>query len=292
MELSFTTSAAPPVWDFNSQELEVWADRYGEPCAYGQIVGEESWMYVPRVGSFLLGDDEKPTEVVPVEGVERSIVIDTFYRTVMPTALQLNGCEVLHASAVVMEAGVIALCAPSETGKSTLAYALKERGDPLYADDAVVLRFPGGKPQLQQVPYTIRLRRPSAEHFGATPRESTRVTGELPQLERPADVFAAIFVLERIGRDDPGNDGSLVEVERLGQAKAFPLVLPHAYCFTLRDPQRKSLMMRQYLTLLSYVPVFRLRFRPGLENLEGIVDAIERAVGSLGVTERSALQAV
>lgn len=276
MELTYAASGTPPSWDPNSPEIEVWADREGVPCAYGQLVGDESWMHVPRVGSFLLGDDVKPTSVIAAEGAPRWLVVDTFYRTVMPTALQLHGSEVLHASAVVFGGGVLALCAHSETGKSTLAYALQERGHPLYADDAVAFEFDSGRPRLRRVPFSIRLRKPSAEHFGAPPRELTRVTGQLPPLTRSADEFAAICVLERLPED--AGRGPVVEVKRLDPAEAFPLVLPHAYCFTLRHPTRKALMMRQYLILLRHVPVFRMRFKTGLEHLGEILSALEDAV--------------
>ena len=276
MELSFAATGSPPRWHPDSPGIEMWADRYGVPCAYGQIEGERSWMHVPGVGSFELGDDVRPTLVWPLADVPEWLVRDTFYRTIMPTALQLHGCEVLHASAVVIDRGVVSLCAHSETGKSTLAYALHERGHQLYADDAVVFEFTQERPRLRQVPFSIRLRRPSAEYFDAPPRESSRVTGELARIEEQVDALAAICILERVPEGDAA--APLVAIERLGPAAAFPLVLPHAYCFTLRDPRRKALMMRQYLTLLRYVAVYRVRFRPGLENLEAITRAIEEAV--------------
>lgn len=276
MELAFAASASPPQWDPNSPDIEMWADRDGNPCAYGQILNDESWMHVPRVGSFLLGDDVKPTEVIALEGAPRWVVEDTFYRTVMPTALQLHGSEVLHGSAVIMPGGVLALCAHSETGKSTLAYALQERGFPLFADDAVVFGVDREMVRLRPVPFAIRLRKPSAEHFGARPRELTRVTGELAPLVGTVDEFAGICVLERLPEADASRPA--VEIRRLAPAEAFPLVLPHAYCFTLRDTARKSLMMRQYLTLLRQVPVFRMRFSTGLGHLGEIIEALTAAV--------------
>lgn len=233
-------------------------------------------MHVPRVGSYLLGDSGRPTLVLPLASVPEWLVLDTFYRTVLPTTLQLRGSEVLHASAVLVDGGVVALCAHSETGKSTLAYALQEQGHPLYADDAVVFEFEGDRLRLRQVPFSIRLRRPSAEHFGAPSRESTRVTGEMAPSRHSQANFAAICVLERF--EDAEESGSVVEVSRLEPAEAFPLVLPHAYCFTLRFPERKALMMRQYLDLLRRVPVFRVAFRPGLHNLPQITCAIVSAV--------------
>jgi len=55
-------------------------------------------------------------------------VLDAFRRAVLPMALQARGLEVLHASAVRTPRGVLALCAVAETGKSTLACGLSQRG--------------------------------------------------------------------------------------------------------------------------------------------------------------------
>lgn len=64
---------------------------------------------------------------------------------ILPNVAIAHGYEALHASAVVTDLGVVAVPAPSGTGKSTLAQELDRRGWPLFADDSVVLgRGAGG----------------------------------------------------------------------------------------------------------------------------------------------------
>jgi hypothetical protein len=58
---------------------------------------------------------------------------------VLPNVAIAHGYEALHASAVSTDRGVVAIAAPSGTGKSTLALELVRRGWPLFADDTVIL---------------------------------------------------------------------------------------------------------------------------------------------------------
>src|SRR5829696_203522 len=81
--------------------------------------------------------------------------------------------ETLHASAVVAPAGVVAFCARSATGKSTLAASLHRRGYDLWADDAVVWT-PAGSRSLT---------------FPVTPPSTASALAALPLI--------AIVVLER-----------------------------------------------------------------------------------------------
>ena len=85
---------------------------------------------------------------------------------------------------------------------------------------------------------------------------------------------ARLLALCVLSRDD-GRDG--VAVERLGAA-AVPALLTHAYCFSLQQPVFKQRMLQHYLELAARVPVFALRFRPGLEHLSAVADAVEQAV--------------
>lgn len=263
----------PPRWDPEAPGLEIWRDNDGRACAYGLLRGRWHWLHVLGAGSYRFEATEGPTLVVPDEGAARSTVLDAFYRIVLPMVLQARGREALHASAVELPHGVLALCAPRETGKSTLAFGLQRRGHPAFADDAVVFRAEPGRATVTRVPFAFRLRPASAEHFGHAARDLVRVTEDAPPREAP---LAALGVLERFP-DEPGS--TAVRVERLPSAEAFRALLPHAYCFGLRDEARKGRMMRQYLALAAAVPVLRVRFRPGLERLPAILDELERAVG-------------
>lgn len=58
---------------------------------------------------------------------------------ILPSVSIAHGNEALHACAVVTQRGVLAVAAPSGTGKSTLARELMRKGWPLFADDTLIL---------------------------------------------------------------------------------------------------------------------------------------------------------
>jgi hypothetical protein len=262
----------PP--ETGNNDVQVWRDHDGTVCAIGQTVAGRHWMHVPRIGSFALGPYAAgdAVHVFADPSARPEWVLDTFRRMVLPLALQALGCgEVLHASAVRMPQGVVALCAVSETGKSTLAYGLSWRGFPLWADDAVLFGLSEGAVTATPLPFAIRLRPASAAYFGASD-EGRAPVADTPAVPVP---LAAVCVLERKADGEPG---PAVEVGRLPPAQAFPAVLTHAYCFSLRDDARKRRMLRHYLDFSVRVPVFRVRFPAGLERIPEILDRLMESV--------------
>ena len=61
-------------------------------------------------------------------------------------------------------------------------------------------------------------------------------------------------------------------------------LVANAYHFTLADQERKRRMMSHYLDLSALVPVFRLRFAAGRENLEALLDAVEATLPRLSAS--------
>jgi hypothetical protein len=112
------------------------------------------------------------------------------------------------------------------------------------------------------VPFAIRLRPASAAYFD--PQQAEPVPARAAAAPVEPTPLAAVCVLERKADGEPG---PAVEVRRLSPAQAFPAVLTHAYCFSLRDEARKRCMLRHYLDFSVRVPVFRVRFPAGLEHI-------------------------
>jgi hypothetical protein len=250
-------------------EATVWRDYDGRVGAFGFTVDGDHWMRLPGVGSFRFSDGGEQVTSFAERGVPADAVRDAYRRTVLPMALQALGWEVLHASAVRMRRGVVALCAVSRTGKSTVAYALSRRGHRLFADDAVPYDLTGATPRAIPLPFELHLRAESASFFDMSESApSEKDDGEVVPL-------AALCVLERA---DPATLGGPVRVRPLSPTASFPRVLAHAYCFDLESAERRGRMVERYLELVSRVPVFEVHLWPGLHNLGHVVDAIERAV--------------
>jgi hypothetical protein len=270
------TFRAPKVPRAGDPEVTLWCNRQGAVGALSHIVNEERWLHILGVASYKLDVAENAISAVPSEHATPEAIIDAFQRTVWPTFLQIQGYEVLHGSAVIGSRGVVAFCAASETGKSTLAYALGRRGYALWADDAVVLELSPRSVQTRPLPFFIRLRSDSALHFGYSENQVNRgrVRCDGPQRE-DALPLTTICLLEQ-ARTFP--DDQAVTIQRLSAPEALVGVLNHALYFSLQDQRRKRRMIEQYLTLVGQVPVFKVSVCHGLERLPPILDQLEQRI--------------
>ena len=256
---------------------ETWKDSRGKICAYGKVEKDTCWGYVHNVGYFSLNSWQNTITAHPEVDTPNTRVWDTYYRTVLPLMLQARGSEILHASAVSSPQGLVALCARSETGKSTLAYGLSQRNYPLWADDAVVFDIQKQVMALQ-LPFSIRLRQTSAEFYQQPDRDHRQILTENTHADLPSLPLRCLFVLERLTSDAQ----DIVKVRKLPPSDAFSAVLPHAYSFSLENQRRKQQMMRQYLDFVNKVPVFALAFQAGLHHVETILGEIEITLLGLG----------
>jgi hypothetical protein len=252
--------SADPVPLSNRSGTEVWHDGQGGEVGYGHA--GEGWLHLPGVATFTFGPSG--VEAVAGEDVATEKIRDAHRRLVLPLALQAMGQEVLHASAVAVEAGAVAFCAESGTGKSTVVYALARRGHPPCADDAVAVEFGHRGPELIPLPFALRLPPASAAYYG---EDARTIEVQHPVARQP---LVAVCVLQR---EDEGTG-----VRRLGRTEAFPALLAHAYSFGLNDERRRRRMVQHYLSLASEVPVFSVGLASGLSSLAGSLDEIEAAV--------------
>ena len=272
------SEVAPPT--MGSAEGEVWYDGAGEPCAYGVTTDGHHWLHLPGLASFCFPDTGEEVRVIAQPPPQYDLIRDTYFRSVLPLVFQARGTEVLHASAVRTPRGIVALCAVSGTGKSTLAAGLSRRGYRAWADDAVAVVTAGGGVMALPLPFTLRLR-PDAAAFYYARRFSLSpelADASAAEEQRESQPLVALYILDRVQEVNEGN--AAVEILRMSPAQAFPAVLSHAYCFSLRDTRRKRRMVRQYLDFVVRVPVYTVRFRSGLEHLAAILDGIEQAVRS------------
>jgi hypothetical protein len=169
------------------------------------------------------------------------------------------------------------MCGRRQIGKSTTAYALSRRGHRLWADDAVALEIADESVMALQLPFALRLRPRSVSFFGGDGQESSSMPNEARQAPERAPL-AAIFVLERTSVAQHGG----VEILRLGPHDAFMALLGNAYWFSLSDDDRRRRMVSRYLDLSTWVPIFRLRFRPEFARLDVMLDRVEQTLDGLG----------
>lgn len=275
----------PPTLDAGTPDVTIWSDGADGPVAFGATRGDWHWLRFVGVGTYRF--PVRPSGltiaagVVPEPSVDHALLVDSYYRSIVPLALQAYGLEALHGSAVALPGGVVAMCADRETGKSTIAFALQRRGHAVVADDSVVLSVPvtddDGPVTVHPLPFELRLRRPTADHFHVPDRHHVAVDGTSTRT-RSDDLSLSAIVL--LSRDD--HVGS-VHLTRLPANQAFSSVLSQSHAFSLAHGERKREMMRGYLRLVDSVPVYRLTYPTGLEYLDAICERIE-TVAERGAT--------
>jgi hypothetical protein len=268
----------PNLADVVDDGVELWRDTGDAVVAYSAMVNGRHWIDMPSVARFCFEGAGSDVKAHPYPGARAEVVRDAYRRAVLPMVVQARGMEVLHASAVVTDTGVVAFCGQSGTGKSTIAVGLGCRGYRIWADDTVAFESPGAAVLAIPLPFGIQLRPEAAAFFARSGNDAPmgRLHFETERGSSPAAPLVAVCMLERVSSLKGG-----VAAARLPSVSALRAVLPHAFCFSLRDPRTKRRMMEHYLRLVERIPCFAIRFRPGLERLSVILDAIEQeAIGS------------
>jgi hypothetical protein len=277
LNLKIISSELPALPDANDPKVTVWRDRHGVLGALSHLQNGERWLHVINLASFKFDLDQNEVIAIPASDVPDELVEDEFQRTVWPTALQLQGWEVLHGSAIQTARGIIAFCALSETGKSTIAYALSERGHSLFADDAVLLNFSSKDIIASTMPFQVRLRPASASYFGHAASESDTLFGRVRREGKTnyeQSQLKAICLLEKL----PESSQETLSISQVSATEALPELLKHAIYFSSQDKERKREMMGHYLSLATQVPIFRASFRHGFDKLPDVLDGLEQHI--------------
>ncbi|MDP9270158.1 MAG: hypothetical protein M3P14_04165, partial [Chloroflexota bacterium] len=244
------------------------SDPQGRPVAYGWIEEPDHWVQVPEVATFHFRPGSGQISAMLPPDVLRETVTDAYRTIVLPLALQVSGFEALHASGNCFEAGVVAFCALSGTGKTTTAYGLGRRGRTAWADDVVLLEPRAEGPVLTHpLPFSSNVRDETLNFFEGDSSQTPRGEGEGKPME-----LGAVMLLERAGPGAPA-----VEIRKLSPTDALALLEPHSYRFNLGDLELKRRTLQNYLSLVGQVPVFRVRFVPDLGKLDLLLDQIEAA---------------
>jgi hypothetical protein len=132
----------PPAWPGEARLISDERDSDGGVIFQIEAGDGGYRIHGPAYGASVLAGDG--TEVVGssgeegFEGWQRLLVAQ-----VLPFAAVLQGLEVLHAGAVVVDGAAVALSGPSGSGKTSLALALQRRGAELLADDVVAVERSG-----------------------------------------------------------------------------------------------------------------------------------------------------
>lgn len=196
--------------------------------------------------------------------------------------LHQRGVLLLHASAVHMPSGAVAVSGKSGAGKSTLLTSLLGRGYPLLADDKVAVVQDGAQPIVIQGHPTIRLWADALERLGTAsdglPRLREGFDKFLYRVERmhpEPSPFRALFILAPSARED-------IAIERLDPMAAYDAVLRSVYRRKLiKGFGMEKAHFGRITALATAIPVYRIQRPQDGDTVAAITDAIEDTLGHL-----------
>ena len=268
---------APLLPDPQDPSVQIWRDYDGKECAYAYKGKRDYWLYFPSIATYRISRTTNRILGYPEPLSNRPKIQDLYSRIVLPIALHTRHTEVLHASAILTSSGVAAFCAMADTGKSTTALALSQRGYDQWADDAVPFEITGQKVQALPFKFERRIDSTAAKHFGgnSNPLKNHEETGPVP--------LSIIFVLHRFNTDAGRN----IEARQLSASQAFRSVLLHAHFFNLSSTELKRKMLASYMQLTSLLPVVEIHFQPGFDQLPILLDEIENILNKVSTVHRA-----
>lgn len=214
-----------------------------------------SRFYVAGVAAYWIDPAGRRIVVAPETAAETDVRL-FLLGTVFGILCYARGMAPLHAGAVRIGAGAVAVVGPSGVGKSTLAAALMQVGHPVMADDVTVVDAfaPEGPLVLPAYP-RLKLCADAVKYFGFAPVDGGHSQIEPKKYHIPVhrhfcaapSPLRAIFVLER-------GDGDNAPPRRLKGSAAAARLIGELYRPGLPARLGRSAQMLRAMAVLAGVP--------------------------------------
>ena len=198
---------------------------------------------------------------------------------VLAHALAADGLLALHASAVEVGGGALAIIGPSGAGKSTLAALLCAEGARLVADDVLrvdatdsgAVCYPG-TPGLRLRPAATSLR--SGIEAAAVEETADGRTRVIPtrRVDTPVKLHAALI-------PEPSREAKSLDVRRLGAMEGLQELLRHPRLAAWRAPEPIARLFELTGDVAAALPVFRATVPWGPPFPAGLADELLASVG-------------
>lgn len=240
----------------------VWYDGDGRECGRASVDQPHRWLEWQPAGLFRFDLSDHVVDAWPAEGIEPDGLRYAFVHEVEPLVLQARGWQALHASAVAADGRATAFCGVSGSGKSTIAYAMTQRGRQHVSDDHLIIEVTDEEIQVLPRAFDASLRSASAAHFNTHAVHAV--------YSSPVCQLTAVAIVQQVADlDEP------FVIEPVAPAEAFVALLPHVHCFDSRDRGEMARVTEDYLALVERLPIYRLRYRPSFAVLPRLLDAVD-----------------
>lgn len=231
------------------------------------------------LADFLISADGTHIRACPSRGLPDETLRHLLIDQVLPLALSRRGRLLLHASAVhVPGIGALAFAGPTGRGKSTLAAALASRGGRILSDDCLALEsstkrvhvlpaYPGLR--LWPDAASRALRHGTRDDRVAHYTTKRRVTGGPLRFQRSPSRLRALFLLS-----ERGAAGPVVSMRRCRASAQLMGLVKYAYLLDIEDREHLARVFNALASIVTSVPVLRLRIRQGHSRLPAAVEQI------------------
>jgi hypothetical protein len=241
-----------------------WLDANGSLVATGGADKDGWWMHWPYLATYVFGaTGDVLAHPEPASHPEH--ITDSFARGVLPLVLVAREHEALHASAVSADHGVTAFCAPSGTGKSSLALAIACEGGGHWADDTVLVDSEGGRLDAVSLPFPARVDDAARACLAGAAGVEPVPPGSRVPLRR-------VYLLVRDDAVDPG----VPVFAPVPAASRFERLLAHAHAFDLSGQARRRRMIERLMHAAAAMQVCELRFGASLQHLPALAARVRR----------------
>ncbi len=239
---------------------------------------------VERVGRYLVRDGRSVT-IEPRIAPITPDVLTFLVGSVLGILCHQRGLLPLHASAVRLGSGAVALAGRSGAGKSTLALALAQRGHALLADDVSVIEAGDfQRPMMWPTTAPLRLWRDSLEAQGIATAGLARARAGLEKFFLPSEAGAdpvppAALPLRAIYALTPANPANPPGFSRMRGTRAMGTVADQIYRRRLGFRLgRQAALFAAASRVADTVPVYRLVRPIDIAALDDLARAVEAHV--------------
>ncbi len=256
------------------------ATDYDLGLAY-HCTNDRAYLFWKDMGTIFVKDGNEMI-VDPDSGVDERVIRLHILGTAMAMLLRQRGYLVLHASAVVMEDGVVAFLGESGFGKSTLAAFLNAHGHCLVADDQLAIQFENGIPIVSPAFPRLKLWKDSAAFMGY-PSESLPLIHpgyEKLGVDLKENFAQKALPLKQIYLLSEGQEQA---IEPLESQQALIALLRHTHRIQLLPAVQKPAHFHQCADIANKVPVSRLRICYSFSEIPDLVRLVEE---DLAASER------
>jgi hypothetical protein len=229
----------------------------------------------PEYGTSVVSSDGRRLRGAPglggIETWQRMLVAQA-----LPFASVLHGLEVLHAGAVSIEGGAVAILGPSGAGKTSLALALCRGGADFLADDVLALERVDGE----------LIGHPGAPMAGVANAEAERLRGEGEEGGEELAADSRERVVRTAVRAEPAPLRALFFLDRRPDGPPAPrfepaadaqLLLASTFNLVLADPERLAGLL-DVCALAARGRVERILVGPAVDATE-LGAAVRRRIG-------------